>query len=316
MVDSVFRRAFVALCVAAALLVVLASCSLDSADLGQSEQSGAVRGGSKSWKPSTAPDSGKSEHKIDASSAQVKVHDASVADARARNEDDLDAGASPASAPAMTMAMTNPPPMGGSGACATGGGGGTEVCNTLDDDCDKKVDEDCECPSAEPVACYDGPSGTLGVGSCRAGTRSCAAGALGPCLGAVLPSGETCNEIDDDCNGEVDDLPSLVEDKENCGRCGTVCAGNESCCNGSCVNPRGEDVQNCGACGTVCSAGTLPGCCGGRCVDLLSDPTCGNCDNACGLLKLGGGFVCSCTMTETEGPQCVAQMDSNEWLCQ
>jgi hypothetical protein len=314
MLDSAFRRAFVALCTATTLLVVSAGCSLDTADPGRGEQSGAVRGGSKGWKPSTAPDAGSSANKTDAApaqaSSQVRPSDASVGDARARNDDELDAGDS------TKPTNTNPLPTAGSGACMSGGGAKTEICNTIDDDCDKKVDEDCECPSAEPVACYDGPSGTLDLGNCRAGTRSCAAGMLGPCLGAVLPSVETCNEIDDDCNGQVDDLPSLVEDKENCGRCGVVCGRSESCCNGRCVNPRGEDAQNCGACGTVCTEGSLPGCCGGRCVDLLSDPTCGNCDNACGLLRLGGGFVCSCRMTEVDGPQCVAQMDNSEWLCQ
>ena len=197
-------------------------------------------------------------------------------------------------------------PAGGNGACASGR---TEICNTIDDDCDKRVDEDCECPSTEPVACYDGPSSTLGVGNCRAGTRSCTAGALGPCLGAVLPSEETCNEVDDDCNGQVDDLPSLVEDTKNCGSCGNECARNESCCDGRCVNPRGDDAAHCGGCGMACTEGERPGCCAGRCVDLLSNSTCGSCNNAC-------GFICACMLTEAEGPRCVAQMDNQEWLCQ
>jgi hypothetical protein len=309
-----YRRAFVAFCLTAPLLVVSASCKLDTAERPRGELENAAKGGSKGWKPSTALDSEK-PNKTDASSSQSvgKAADAAAApDARAASDaraneasepgDDLDAG--------DTMKPAKPT---GNGACASGR---SEICNTIDDDCDKNVDEDCECPSTEPVACYDGPSSTLDVGNCRAGTRSCADGTLGPCLGAVLPSDETCNDIDDDCNGRVDDLPSLVEDTKNCGSCGNECSRGESCCEGRCVDPRGEDVMHCGGCGMACTDGERPGCCNGRCVDLLSDPTCGTCDNACGLLRLGGGFVCSCRLTETEGPQCVAQMDNQEWLCQ
>lgn len=311
------RRAFVAICLTAPLLVVLASCELDTADRGLGEQQNAAKGGSKGWKPNTSIDTGKPA-KADASASQtmVKPPDAAAqSDARSSEPDDeLDAGDTMSTSNTMKpVKPTSPVPTGDTGACATGK---SEICNTIDDDCDKKVDEDCECPSAEPVACYDGPSSTLDVGACRAGTRSCAAGKLGPCLGAVLPSEESCNEIDDDCNGQVDDLPTLVEDTKNCGRCGNECARSESCCDGRCVDPRGEDVMHCGGCGMACTEGEMPGCCNGRCVDLLSDPTCGNCNNACGLLRLGGGFVCSCRLTETEGPQCVAQMNNQEWLCQ
>lgn len=300
----------VALGCAALLFVVLAGCDLDTREAATVEQSDAVKGGSRGWKPSSAAADEKATSKPDAAVSQTAASaakDAAAKDAEVTREDDVDAGAPP------KPVNTKPMPAAGSGACATGR---SEICNTIDDDCDKKVDEDCECPSTEPVACYDGPSGTLDVGACRAGTRSCAAGALGPCLGAVLPSAETCNELDDDCNGQVDDLPSLAEDAENCGRCGTVCGRGESCCAGRCVDPRGEDVMHCGACGKACSEGAMPGCCGGRCVDLLTDQTCGRCDNACGLLRLGGGFVCSCALTEREGPQCVAQMNNQEWLCQ
>lgn len=296
-------------CFTALWFVALAGCELDSRELRTGEQ-GVVRGGSRGWKPSSAPDAAQREAQLDAAIAQTAASAAKDAAARDAHvtQDDGDAGA-----PQKPAAMTKPVQSTANGACATGR---DEVCNTIDDDCDKKVDEDCECPSAQPVACYDGPPGTLDLGSCRAGTRSCAAGALGPCLGAVLPSDETCNELDDDCNGQVDDLASLAQDPENCGRCGKVCARGESCCAGRCVNPRGEDPMHCGACGTVCTEGAMPGCCGGRCVDLLTDQTCGSCNNACGLLRLGGGFICSCKLTETDGPQCVAQMDNQEWLCQ
>ena len=306
------RLAFVVLC---SLLVVPAGCELDTTDRRRSQEENAQKGGSKGWKPDTVPDSGK-QRTTDASdssaaSSMPQHRDAAAApDARAERTsgDDLDAGDA-----TKPVSMTRPMPTGGNSGCATGR---AEICNTIDDDCDKKVDEACECPSSEPVACYDGPSSTLDVGNCRAGTRSCTAGALGPCVGAVLPSDETCNEIDDDCNGQVDDLPSLVEDTMNCGRCGNACARGESCCDGRCVNPRGDDVMHCGGCGMACSEGEQPGCCGGRCVDLSSDSNCGSCNNACGVLRLGGGFICRCRLTQTEGPLCVAQSGNQEWLCQ
>lgn len=189
-----------------------------------------------------------------------------------------------------------------------------EVCNTIDDDCDEKVDEDCECPGDKPVACYDGPSSTRGVGSCHAGSRSCKDGVLGECTSAVLPEAETCNGMDDDCNGTVDDAPGLEADLNNCGRCGNACGQGESCCAGRCVNPMtANDVDNCGACGTKCTMGAQPGCCRGYCVDLLTDQTCGSCNNACGIFKLGAGFVCTCKLLD-DGPQCAARSQSDEWM--
>lgn len=307
-----FRRAFLAICLTAPLLVVSAGCDLDSAERPRGEQENAAKGGSKGWKPSSALDSEK-PNKVDASTTHTEVAEAPDAaaapDARVASEPDGELDAGDAMKP---VNMTRPMPT-GDGACASGQ---SEICNTIDDDCDNKVDEDCECPSTEPVACYDGPSTTLDVGNCRAGTRSCAEGTLGACLGAVLPSDETCNEIDDDCNGEVDDLPSLADDTKNCGSCGNECARGESCCDGRCVDPRGEDVMHCGGCGMACTEGERPGCCNGRCVDLLSESTCGSCNNACAPLRLGGALVCSCRLTETDAPQCVAQMDNQEWLCQ
>ncbi len=55
--------------------------------------------------------------------------------------------------------------------------------------------------------CYDGPSGTAGVGPCRGGTQTCKpdASGYGPCVGEVLPAPERCADgIDNDCNGTAD----------------------------------------------------------------------------------------------------------------
>jgi hypothetical protein len=259
------------------------------------------------WKPSSAPDAAArdaSESQI-ATQAPARVPTNSSEPAETKPAADDDAGADSMSTDSSHTML---------GPCSKDRPQ-KEICNTIDDDCDDKVDEECECPSTEPVACYDGPRGTLDVGICRAGTRTCEAGTLGPCIGAVLPGVEACNAIDDDCNGEVDDVEGRDTDIKNCGYCGNSCVPGESCCAGRCVNPlQANDPLNCGECGRACTEGGLPGCCNGGCVDLLSDTTCGACNNACGLLKLGGGFLCSCRQTN-DGPQCVAQMEGDEQLC-
>ncbi|MCA9542243.1 MAG: putative metal-binding motif-containing protein, partial [Myxococcales bacterium] len=79
-----------------------------------------------------------------------------------------------------------------------------EVCNGIDDNCDRRVDD-------VRVACYSGPPGTAGVGVCVAGEQTCVDGALSGCNGEVLPAPEACgNNLDEDCNGQVDDGCNLA----------------------------------------------------------------------------------------------------------
>jgi len=96
---------------------------------------------------------------------------------------------------------------------------GTEKCNSLDDDCDGKVDEDipgCErCQDGETRRCYTGDTkkecvpqknGTFKCqGSCQAGIQKCEGGIFTRCKGEILPEKETCNNKDDDCDGTVDE---------------------------------------------------------------------------------------------------------------
>lgn len=62
------------------------------------------------------------------------------------------------------------------------------------------------CQAGQTEDCYDGPSGTEGIGLCTGGTRSCTNGAWGPCQGQVLPKQEKCDWQDDDCDGIADDV--------------------------------------------------------------------------------------------------------------
>jgi hypothetical protein len=67
----------------------------------------------------------------------------------------------------------------------------------------------------------------------------------------------------------------LQDDKNNCGFCAQICAGNLVCTNGACACPSGDvdcngvcanlltDNANCGGCGNGCAAGQT--CQGGTC---------------------------------------------------
>ncbi|MEZ4392759.1 MAG: MopE-related protein [Polyangiales bacterium] len=148
-----------------------------------------------------------------------------------------------------------------------------ELCDGLDNNCDGRVDDGCECRPGATRNCYPGPAGTNGVARCRAGTQTCVAGAggqgssWGPCGGASLPQREVCNGADDDCNGRVDD------------GIGCACAANatRSCYSG----PSGTAGRGVCAAGTQrCNAGgTAWGPCTGE--RLPQPETCNRLDDDC-----------------------------------
>jgi hypothetical protein len=108
-----------------------------------------------------------------------------------------------------------------------------EICNGQDDDCDGLTDE-------------DQPRQACGVGRCRHDAAGCVDGSPVACdpFEGAMP--ESCNGQDDDCDGTTDEGFDLQNDPRNCGRCGVVCAGGESCEAGRCLGAEPR-VRLCGA---------------------------------------------------------------------
>ncbi len=118
-----------------------------------------------------------------------------------------------------------------------------EVCDNIDNDCDRIVDR-----FSEP--CFDGPPENRDVAPCRPGLRACNAGAYTACQGQVLPSGETCDLQDNDCDRGVDEDFDLSTDPNHCGACPNRCGNGQDCCGGACLAT--NTIQNCGGCGLSC----------------------------------------------------------------
>ena len=158
-----------------------------------------------------------------------------------------------------------------------------EVCDGLDNDCDRLVDSFNE-------SCYNGDPSTIGAGRpCHAGLRVCNNGVFTACMGEVVPQPELCDSQDNDCDGTPDEDFDFNSDPLHCGACNGVCAAGQACCSRACRDV--NTVQNCGGCGTTCDRGA------DRCGDLGdgngSQCLCGD-GAACqgGLRCIGGACLC------------------------
>ena len=91
----------------------------------------------------------------------------------------------------------------------------TEVCNTLDDDCNGTVD-DVDYQGQMCMVTFD--DGGSPKGECAKGTRSCVNG-LDSCVGPKPMADNNCDGKDNTCNGQYDEQG-----------CGCPCSQGQYCC--------------------------------------------------------------------------------------
>jgi hypothetical protein len=80
---------------------------------------------------------------------------------------------------------------------------------------------------------------------------------------------EQCDELDNDCDGRIDENFAVMEDPENCGRCGNRCdAATPFCSAGQCAQCDSVDQRGCN------ELGPAPICVAGLCVPCQNDAAC------------------------------------------
>lgn len=93
-----------------------------------------------------------------------------------------------------------------------------EVCDGIDNDCDRIIDEGFTCSPGETAECTT-PCHSTGVMVCDATCR----------FGDCQPPEEVCNQLDDDCDGQIDE--GLTN---SCGVCAPEPEGLGQPCDGGC----------------------------------------------------------------------------------
>jgi hypothetical protein len=188
--------------------------------------------------------------------------------------------------------------------------------NGVDDDCNGKTDcadpacatnPACNtgCTDGQTRPCYDGPSGTENVGTCKDGTQTCAGGQWPTnCPGEVLPSTENCaDNLDHNCNH----LPGCLD----LFSCVTSPSCQEQCqmpLDPGCVCPNGSGDQMTCPEGTFdVHKGLIPG------TDECCPCTAGDCGNVncCGETVCAGNSACSGLTCKPLPASCNGQVDAD-----
>jgi hypothetical protein len=114
------------------------------------------------------------------------------------------------------------------GECEAQVGRRPEICDGLDNDCDRLVDS-----FNEP--CYNADPSTIGAGRpCHGGLRVCNNGAFTACMGEVVPRPETCDSQDNDCDGTPTRTSTSPRIRCTAGACDGICAAGQACCSRAC----------------------------------------------------------------------------------
>ena len=97
--------------------------------------------------------------------------------------------------------------------------GVTEICDTIDNNCDGQTDEGCACVNGNTQSCgFD-------TGECQSGIQTCVSGSWGACVGEITPTIEICDDSkDNDCDNNTDCDDADCSGDPACASCTNECS--------------------------------------------------------------------------------------------